>query len=83
MKAFSALFACSHGFGVRSSSQKFAAKASRATVDYFFERESWRPWRSHTFACFYCAFAHADLHRVVLLLVAFVQYGHKELTSER
>ena len=48
----------------------------------FFEKNAERQCRSHTFACFCRAFAHVDLHRVVLLLVAFAQYGYKELTSE-
>ena len=60
----------------------FAAKPRRETVDYFFEKNAELQCRSHTFACFCRAFAHVDLHRVVLLLVAFAQYGYKEFTSE-
>ncbi len=62
----------------RSSPQK----VSRATVDHFSEMKFQQQCRSHAFACFALAFAHVDLHRVVLLLVAFAQNAHKELTSE-
>ena len=70
-------------FGVRRCSRKFAAQACLVDVYCSFEEKLLRVYRCCSSASLALTFAHIEMHRVALPLVAFACNHYIELTSQR